>query len=541
MAFMTCSMRGLPCSSIRNRDSSGAKCLLFPPARMSARPIRNSESSLLSRDSMAWLRLRMVDPSTSRSTWVRRSLRMVIVTRSLLILAHTLYASITYLKVFCLKMAIPLLIGCHFMRIAVMGCGYVGLVLGTCLSELGHEVVCVDAVKEKIESLRRGVIPIYEPGLQELVEKNAKAGRLSFSLDLGGAVEKSDVVFIAVGTPESVDGDADLRFVIQVAEEIGKNMNGYKVIVNKSTVPVGTGSLVRDTVTKFYAGEVDVVSNPEFLREGSAINDFMKPDRVVIGNGSVAAEKRMREIYAPLGAKMIFTDVKSAELIKYASNAFLATKISFINEIANVCDLVGADVKKVAEGMGLDARIGPAFLNAGVGYGGSCFPKDVKALAKTAEKAGYDFRILKGVEEVNRLQKTLAVRKLEKALGSLKGRRIGVLGLAFKPNTDDLREAPSLEVIRALKAKGALVSAMDPVAEEAAKKVLTGITYCESVYDCAQGADALLVLTEWNEFKEIDFRKVKALMNGRVIVDGRNLYSRKQVEAAGFEYYGVGQ
>ena len=438
-------------------------------------------------------------------------------------------------------MAIPLLIGCHFMRIAVMGCGYVGLVLGTCLSELGHEVVCVDAVKEKIESLRRGVIPIYEPGLQELVEKNAKAGRLSFSLDLGGAVEKSDVVFIAVGTPESVDGDADLRFVIQVAEEIGKNMNGYKVIVNKSTVPVGTGSLVRDTVTKFYAGEFDVVSNPEFLREGSAINDFMKPDRVVIGNGSVAAEKRMREIYAPLGAKMIFTDVKSAELIKYASNAFLATKISFINEIANVCDLVGADVKKVAEGMGLDARIGPAFLNAGVGYGGSCFPKDVKALAKTAEKAGYDFRILKGVEEVNRLQKTLAVRKLEKALGSLKGRRIGVLGLAFKPNTDDLREAPSLEVIRALKAKGALVSAMDPVAEEAAKKVLTGITYCESVYDCAQGADALLVLTEWNEFKEIDFRKVKALMNGRVIVDGRNLYSRKQVEAAGFEYYGVGQ
>ena len=422
-----------------------------------------------------------------------------------------------------------------------MGCGYVGLVLGTCLSELGHEVVCVDAVKEKIESLRRGVIPIYEPGLQELVEKNAKAGRLSFSLDLGGAVEKSDVVFIAVGTPESVDGDADLRFVIQVAEEIGKNMNGYKVIVNKSTVPVGTGSLVRDTVTKFYAGEFDVVSNPEFLREGSAINDFMKPDRVVIGNGSVAAEKRMREIYAPLGAKMIFTDVKSAELIKYASNAFLATKISFINEIANVCDLVGADVKKVAEGMGLDARIGPAFLNAGVGYGGSCFPKDVKALAKTAEKAGYDFRILKGVEEVNRLQKTLAVRKLEKALGSLKGRRIGVLGLAFKPNTDDLREAPSLEVIRALKAKGALVSAMDPVAEEAAKKVLTGITYCESVYDCAQGADALLVLTEWNEFKEIDFRKVKALMNGRVIVDGRNLYSRKQVEAAGFEYYGVGQ
>ncbi len=426
------------------------------------------------------------------------------------------------------------------MKIAVIGSGYVGLVAGTCLSDLGNEVTCVDALQAKIDALNKGILPIYEPGLKGLLDKNVKHQRLSFSTDLPTAVRKSEVIFIAVGTPESASGEADLKYVIQVAEQIGKSMDGYKVIVNKSTVPVGTGDLVKNTIQKHFKGDFDVVSNPEFLREGSAVQDFMKPDRVVIGNGAPRAEKLLREIYAPLGAKIIFTDVKSAELIKYASNAFLATKISFINEIANLCDRLGADVKNVAEGMGLDARIGSAFLNAGAGYGGSCFPKDVKAIIKTAEKAGYDFKILKGVEEVNRLQKTLPLRKLEKALGSLKGKRIAVLGLAFKPNTDDLREAPALEVIKALRQAGAVVAAMDPIAEDAARKILPDLVYCDSVYDCAEKADALVVMTEWNDFKQIDFARLKRAMARPLIVDGRNIYSRAKLEALGFEYHGIG-
>jgi len=427
------------------------------------------------------------------------------------------------------------------MRIAVIGTGYVGLVVGACLADLGNEVTCADIAEGKINSLKKGEIPIYEPGLQELVEMNLRRGRLSFTTDVGSAVKNAEAVFIAVGTPQKENGEACLGAVKAVAETIGKNMDSYKVIINKSTVPVGTGGLVGEIISRHYKGEFDVVSNPEFLREGSAIKDFMEPERVVVGNGNPKAREAMERIYEPLDAPIIFTDIKTAEMIKYASNSFLATKISFINEIANLCDAVGADVKVVAEGMGADSRIGNKFLEAGCGYGGSCFPKDVKALGKIGENFGYDFRILKAVDEVNKSQKKIPVAKVKALVRALKGKRIAILGLAFKPGTDDMREAPSVDVIEALLRDGAEIRAFDPVAESEARRILPGITCCPSVYEAAKGAEAVVILTDWNEFREMDLEKLKRAMKGKVLIDGRNILDRDRAKELGFDYSGIGR
>lgn len=431
--------------------------------------------------------------------------------------------------------------GVDGMNIAVIGSGYVGLVTGTCLAELGNNVLCVDINAEKIRMLKQGKSPIYEPGLEELIARNIEEKRIDFTTNLSDAVKKSKVIFIAVGTPQSNTGKADLRFVKSAAESVAKALDGEKVIVNKSTVPVGSGKLVEGIIKKQFKGKFHVVSNPEFLREGSAVNDFMQPDRVVVGSADETSAEIMRQIYSPLKGKILFTNVETAEMIKYASNAFLATKISFINEIANLCEKIGADVSLVAEGMGLDKRIGPQFLNAGLGYGGSCFPKDVQALIHIGKENGVDLKIIRETEEVNKKQKTLAVLKLEKALGNLQGRKIAVLGLAFKPNTDDMREAPSIEIVTALKKKGARVSAFDPVAEKEARAHLKSLKFAQSIDSALKGADAILLVTEWNEFKELDFEKAKQLMSGRVIVDGRNIYDRKKLEALGFRYYGIGK
>jgi len=430
-------------------------------------------------------------------------------------------------------------------RIAVIGTGYVGLVVGACLADLGNHVTCVDVDEEKVEMLRRGESPIYEPGLEELLERNIAEQRISFTLNVDRAVKESEIIFIAVGTPEGKNGKADLKYVKQAAESIAKAMNGAdsgKIIVNKSTVPVGTGGMVEKIIKKHYRGreKFHVVSNPEFLREGCAINDFLKPDRIVIGNGDPEAAEVMRKLYAPLNAKMVFTDVKSAELIKYASNAFLATKISFINEVSRLCDRANASVKKVAEGMGLDSRIGPYFLNAGCGWGGSCFPKDVSALVHIGKDYGVELMIPRAAERVNKEQKILPVEKAQKLVGSLKGKKIAVLGLSFKPETDDMREASSIAIIRKLLKEGARVNAFDPVAEKEARKIFPNINYCDSAYSALEKADAMILVTEWNEFKEMDFEKAKKLMNRAIIIDGRNIYSRKSLEKAGFKYEGIG-
>jgi UDPglucose 6-dehydrogenase len=431
------------------------------------------------------------------------------------------------------------------MRIAVVGTGYVGLVAGACLAENGNEVVCVDKDAGKVRTLQRGKIPIYEPGLEELVRRNHSEKRLTFTTNLARGVRNAQIVFIAVGTPTGEDGSADLRHVLDVARDIGKAMNGYKVIVDKSTVPVGTADKVREVVRKVTSHPFSVVSNPEFLKQGAAIDDFMKPDRVVIGAEDPRAAEIMRELYAPFtrtGAPIMMMDCASAELCKYAANAMLATRISFMNEVANVCEVVGADVDHVRKAVASDRRIGPSFLFPGVGYGGSCFPKDVKAMLKFASTQNYDFQILKAVESVNERQKVRLLAKMQKHFGSLKGKRVAVWGLSFKPKTDDMREAPSVPLIMALIEAGASVTAYDPEAMRVAKSIFgSKVQLADKSYDALNGADALAIVTEWNEFREPDFARIRKLMRTPVIFDGRNLYNPEQIRGQGFTYYSMGR
>jgi UDPglucose 6-dehydrogenase len=431
------------------------------------------------------------------------------------------------------------------MRIAVVGTGYVGLVVGACLAENGNQVVCVDNDPAKIRLLRRGKLPIYEPGLEELVRRNRAEARLSFSTTLPKAVRQSQIVFVAVGTPQGEDGSADLQHVLSVIREIAQAMNGYTVIVGKSTVPVGTAARVREVVRRETTHPFSVVSNPEFLKQGAAIDDFMRPDRVVIGVEDPRAAELMTELYQPFtrtGAPIMIMDCASAELSKYAANAMLATRISFMNEMANVCELVGADVDQVRRAIAADRRIGASFLFPGIGYGGSCFPKDVKALIKFASDEEYEFRILRAVDEVNAAQKRRLLQKIEKHFGTLKGKRIAVWGLAFKPRTDDMREAPSIDLIAGLLAAGAKVQAFDPEAGAIAHRIFgTRIAYAESSYDALAGADALALVTEWNEFREPDFQRMRKLMRAPVVFDGRNIYNPQQMKAHGFTYYSIGR
>ncbi len=428
-------------------------------------------------------------------------------------------------------------------KVCMIGTGYVGLVTGTCLSEIGHRVICVDKVHSKIDTLNAGGIPIYEPGLGSLVKKNKRAKRLSFTTNLRQAVQASDLVFIAVNTPPLPDGSADLSYVEASTREVVAAATGYKPLVEKSTVPVQTGERIMNVLSALNKNTklIEVASNPEFLREGTAIQDFLHPDRIVIGVESKKAEKILRELYAKIKAPLVVTDIKSAELIKHASNSFLALKISYTNAIAQICERVGADVTQVAEGMGLDKRIGRSFLNAGIGYGGSCFPKDVSAFIKIADKIGYDFALLKAVQTINDEQRRLLIKKLEDALWTFKGKVVGVLGLAFKPFTDDLRNAPSKDVIHALLEGGATIRAYDPVASENMKKVFPQIDYCGSAYEAAKGADALTLVTEWPEFKKLDLKKIKKIMNTPIFVDGRNVYDPIAMKNAGFTYQGIGR
>jgi len=430
------------------------------------------------------------------------------------------------------------------MNICVVGTGYVGLVTGAVFADLGNDVVCVDNDAAKITALEAGRMPIYEPGLEEMVGRNAADGRLSFTLDLATAVRRSVIVFITVGTPPKPDGQADLGSVEDVARGIGQAMERYTVVVNKSTVPVGTGDFVREVIERHQTTPVpfDVVSNPEFLREGSAIEDTRRPDRIVIGAPTQQVAMTLLELYAPLERPMIITDVPSAEMIKYASNAFLSTKISFINAIANICELAGADVTHVMKGMGLDSRIGAAFLSAGLGYGGSCFPKDTDSLVHTAASLGYDFALLRSVVDVNRERAGHFVDLIVRALGPLDGRVIAVLGLAFKPNTDDMREAKSVEVVEGLLAHGATVRVYDPVAMEPARATLPGaVVYCESPYQAASGADAVALVTEWNEFKFLNLERLREAMRRPVVFDGRNLWEPERMRRLGFTYYSIGR
>ncbi len=437
------------------------------------------------------------------------------------------------------------------MNIAIVGAGYVGLVSGVCFAQIGHKVICVDIDEEKIKQLKKGKVPIYEPGLEDLLKKNLKNKRLTFTTSIKSATQKSTAIFIAVGTPSKKNGDADLTYVENVARQIAMNMDDYKLIIEKSTVPADTGNRVKRTIKmnlpkKFRKGnkvtlDFDVASNPEFLREGSAIDDFMHPDRVVIGVESKKAEKLFREIYRPLKPHMIVTNINSAELIKHASNSFLATKISFINAVSQICNHLDADVLKVAEGMGFDKRIGRAFLNAGVGYGGSCFPKDVDAFIRISEKSGYSFNLLKEVRNINEEQKSSFIRLIEDKLWIIKNKVIGVLGLAFKPDTDDVRSSPAVDIINALVREGAKIRVYDPVAMPNAKKILKKVTYCKDIYIAAKDCDCLLVLTEWDEFKKLNFKKLKSVMKQPLLFDGRNLYHDKGLEDLGFEYYGIGR
>ncbi|GBF50520.1 UDP-glucose 6-dehydrogenase [Leptospira ryugenii] len=432
------------------------------------------------------------------------------------------------------------------MKICVVGTGYVGLVAGTCFAEYGNEVICIDKDEKKIKDLQNGVIPIYEPGLTELVKRNFQEGRLQFTTSLKEGVEKSEFVFIAVGTPTSDDGSADLRFVFGVAEEVGKAMNGYKIIVDKSTVPVGTADQVKAIVSKHTSHPFDVVSNPEFLKEGAAIEDFMRPERVVIGAETEKAAKKMSELYSPFvlnGNPILTMSIRSAELTKYACNAFLATKISFVNEIANLCDAVGANFEDVRKGMGTDSRIGRQFLYAGIGYGGSCFPKDVRALLRTAEQFNSKMSIIQSVEDVNEKQKTRLTDKILEYYKNedLKGKTFGVWGLAFKPGTDDMREAPSIPVIYELHKRGAKVQAFDPAAMETSKYYFDGkVEYKKDPYSTLEGADALLLLTEWREFREPDFDRIKKLLKRPLVFDGRNQYKPNYMREIGFEYFSIG-
>jgi UDPglucose 6-dehydrogenase len=432
------------------------------------------------------------------------------------------------------------------MNIAVVGTGYVGLVTGTCFAETGNKVVCVDIDQAKVEKLSAGQITIYEPGLEKIFLRNIKEERLRFTTHLASAVDDAEIIFLALPTPPGADGAADLRYVLSVADELGKLLKGYKVIVNKSTVPVGTADKVRAAITNNYNGEFDVVSNPEFLREGVAVDDFMKPDRVVVGTSAERARKLMSELYAPYvrqGNPIIFMDERSSELTKYAANSFLATKISFMNEIAQLCERMGADVDMVRRGIGSDERIGKRFLFSGIGYGGSCFPKDVQALVQSASEAQYDFKILKAVEKVNGMQKLHLVEKIKTHFnGNLKGKHFALWGLAFKPNTDDIREAPALSIIDALLKEGATITAYDPEAMEPVKRQIGAtIKYAVSQYQALEGADALLIATEWSEFRTPDFERIEKLLPSKVIFDGRNLFEVAKMQSMGYCYISIGR
>jgi UDPglucose 6-dehydrogenase len=436
--------------------------------------------------------------------------------------------------------------------ICVIGTGYVGLVTGTCLADMGNQVTCVDIIPEKVERLKQGILPIYEPGLEELVERNVHAGRLHFTTSYKEGLDSCDFIFIAVNTPTGTSqGGADMRYVESAARGIAEELDHYTVIINKSTVPVGSGDVVTRIVRKNLSRSdvpFGVVSNPEFLREGSAVQDFQNPDRVVLGSSDPEAARKVATLYLPLRAPIVITDLYTAEMIKYASNAFLATKISFINEIAQICERLGADVKEVAVGMGYDKRIGRAFLDAGLGYGGSCFPKDVRALAHMAGEAGLHPQLLNAVMEINHDQRRLIVTKLTSILGSLRGCTIGILGLAFKPNTDDMREAPSVDIIRWIVSQGAMVQVYDPVASQTAQDALEregirleAVTFCKNAYEVAEDADALVIVTEWNEFKSLNMLQIRSAMRRPVVIDGRNIYESTEMNRLGFIYRGMGR
>lgn len=429
------------------------------------------------------------------------------------------------------------------MKIGMIGAGYVGLTTGACLAHIGHNVICVDNNEDKICTLHNSQIPFYEPKLNELVINNVKSGRLKFTTKISEAVKESSVLFIAVGTPPKENGEPDLSYVENVAQEISSTMDEYKIIVEKSTVPVRTGERVKETINRYNKNKIpfDVASNPEFLREGSAVSDFLQPDRIVIGVESERAKETLIKLYKPINAPLLVTDIKSAELIKHASNAFLSMKISFINAISILCETSGASIEKVAHGIGLDKRIGPNFLNAGVGYGGFCFPKDLKAFIQIATELGYDFRLLKEVEHINEEQKERFVKKIEGLLWNLRGKQIGILGLSFKPNTDDMRFAPSIDIINKLKQRGAKIKAFDPYAMNNAKKIMPDIEYGNNPYEVAQNSDALAIITEWDEFKTLDLNKIKDTLKLPIVIDGRNIFDPKTMEKLGFIYHSIGR
>ncbi|QNR68563.1 UDP-glucose/GDP-mannose dehydrogenase family protein [Paenibacillus peoriae] len=429
------------------------------------------------------------------------------------------------------------------MKLAVIGTGYVGLVSGVCFAQKGNEVICVDLEQYKIDMLNRAESPIYEPGIEELIALNLEAGRLEFTSDLADAVRRSDIVILAVGTPSLANGEANLSYIEQAAADVGKAMNGYKIIMTKSTVPVGTNEKIKDVLARHTSLSFDIVSAPEFLREGSAINDTLHPDRIIIGLDNTGLRETMVTLHQVFTDKIYVTDIRSAEMIKYASNAFLATKISFINEIANICEKVGADVTCVADGMGMDKRIGSSFLQAGIGYGGSCFPKDTNALIQIAGNVDYEFKLLKSVVEVNTDQRFMIVSKLRESLGQLNGVSIGIWGLAFKPNTDDIREAPALEIVETLVQAGAIVKLYDPIAMDKFKERVDhpNIVWCSSPQQAAEGSDAVCLLTDWEEFKKVDLVQLASILRKPVLIDGRNVFAEEQIQGSGLEYYSVGR
>jgi len=429
------------------------------------------------------------------------------------------------------------------MNIAIIGSGYVGLTTGACFSEFGNKVICVDNDKDKVASLKKGLVPIYEPGLSELIDRNIKNKRLQFTSSIKDAVKTCEIIFITVGTPALDNGEADLTGIEKVARAIAINMDSYRLIVEKSTVPVETGDWVKHTISTYIKKKIkfDVASNPEFLREGQAISDFMKPDRIVIGVESKKARGLLEELYKPFKAELVVTNIKSAELIKHASNAFLATKISFINSVSRICDQVGADIEEVARGMGMDKRIGMSFLKAGLGYGGSCFPKDLDAFVTISEKLGYDLRLLKSVRIVNEEQMSFMFKKIKDSLWIIKDKTIGILGLAFKPNTDDIRNSPAIGLTKMLQDEGAIIKVYDPQAMKKSRELLSGVTFCPDAYSAARGSDCLLIATEWDEFKELDFARIKKLLKRPMIIDCRNLYEPKQMLKLGFSYISVGR
>jgi len=429
------------------------------------------------------------------------------------------------------------------MKVSVIGTGYVGLSTATVMAELGNDVIATDIDREKAENLNKGIMPIFEPGLKELVQRNIKEKRLIFTFDNKKAIEHGDIIFICVGTPPKDNWETELKFVKNVAIEIAQNMKSYKVIVHKSTVPVETGDKVREIIKKNIKKNIDfdVVSNPEFLREGTAIKDTLQPDRIVVGADSKRATDMMKKLYSPIKAPLLVTDIRSAELIKHAANSFLATKISYINALAQICDISGADIEKVAEGMGYDKRIGRSFLNAGIGYGGFCFPKDIQAFVKIADNYGYDFKMLKATNSINEEQKINFVNKIKKELRNVKGKEIGVLGLAFKPNTDDMRFAPSIYIIKELQKAGAKIKAYDPEAMEKSKSIFENVQFCNEPYEVCKDSDCLLILTEWNEFKKMSIKKIKALLKSPLILDGRNIYDPEHLKKEGFTYVSIGR